>query len=140
LLILRPSGSGSKSWLSEPKQYKIDLLDEALKHKQLVILNLSKRSIVSIFHKDKKRISAGNFQAYGRIEGLALHRMVATYGEQNKMIYNTALRLNQANRLLLYILYNANPHTNDGRAVGVFRTSVDLGEAKLQTSTPVSRY
>ena len=124
VVLLRPTGKGDKRWVSEPKQYKIDLLDDELNNKRLAILNLSRRPVKSIFHKDKKMIPAGGFQAYECIEGLELHRMVAAYGREDKIIYNTALRLNKSNRLLFYVLYDANPNTNDGRTVGLFRTSM----------------
>ncbi len=124
VVLLRPTGKGDKRWVSEPKQYKIDLLDDELNNKRLAILNLSRRPVKSIFHKDKKMIPAGGFQAYECIEGLELHRMAAAYGREDKIIYNTALRLNKSNRLLFYVLYDANPNTNDGRTVGLFRTSM----------------
>ncbi|MGJ8655447.1 MAG: hypothetical protein ACSHX6_03275 [Akkermansiaceae bacterium] len=125
VILLRPTGTGFKRWVSEPTQHKINLFADSLKNKKLAILNLSRRPIKSIFHDDKKMITSGGFQAYESIEGLELHRMAAAYGQEDKIIYNTALRLNKSNRLLFYVLYDANPNTNDGRTVGLFRTSVE---------------
>jgi hypothetical protein len=136
VVLLRPTGKGDKRWLSEPKQYKIDLLDDELNNKRLAILNLSRRPVKSIFHKDKKMIPAGGFKSYESIEGLELHRMAAAYGREDKIIYNTALRLNKSNRLLFYVLYDANPNTNDGRTVGLFRTSMDPEEEKKEKEEP----
>lgn len=125
LVLLRPSGKGDKRWVPEPYKSIIDLQGSALRNKKLAILNLSRRAVKSIFHDDKKMIPAGGFQAYDSIEGLELHRMAAAYGREDRIIFNTALRLNKSNRLLFYVLYDANPNTNDGRTVGLFRTSVE---------------
>jgi hypothetical protein len=125
-------GKSYKRWVPEPRQFKIDLLDAELKTKRLAILNLSRRPVKSIFHKDHKMIPSGGFQSYESIEGLELHRIAAAYGQENRIIYNTALRLNKSNRLLFYVLYDSNPYTNDGRTVGLFRTSMDPEEAKKE--------
>ena len=130
VILLRPTGKGDKRWVSEPKQFKIDLLGDKLKNKRLAILNLSRKPVKSIYHDKKKMIPSGGFQAYESIEGLELHRIAAAYGRENKIIYNTALRLNKSKRLLFYVLYDANPNTNDGRTVGLFRTSMDPEEEK----------
>jgi hypothetical protein len=144
LVLLRPSGKGDNRWVSEPRKYKIDLLDEKLKNKRLAILNLSRRPVKSIFHKDKKMIPAGGFHSYESIQGLELHRIAAAYGREDRIIYNTGLRLNKSNHLLFYVLYDANPNTNDGRTVGLFRTSMDSEKAgkaeqeKEKQATPPS--
>lgn len=130
VVLLRPTGKGYKRWVPEPNQSKIDLLSDELNNKKLAILNLSRRPVKSIFHHDKKMVPAGGFQTYESIEGLELHRIAAAYGQENRIIYNTGLRLNKSNRLLFYVLYDANPNTNDGRTVGLFRTSMDPEEEK----------
>lgn len=132
VVLLRPSGLGSKRWLLEPKLYKINLFDEGLTKKKLTILNLSRRPIKSVFHQDKKLIEPGGFQSYESIEGLELHRIAAAYGQEDRIIYNTALRLNRSNRMLFYVLYDANPNTNDGRTVGLFRTGMNPEEIKKE--------
>ncbi len=133
LVLLRPSGTGDNRWVPEPRQFKINLLDDELKTKKLAILNLSRRPVKSIFHKDLKMIPSGKFQSYDNIEGLELHRIAAAYGQEDKVIYNTALRLDKSSRLLFYVLYDSNPDTNDGRFVGLFRTSMDPEEALKET-------
>jgi hypothetical protein len=129
LVLLRPTGTGDNRWVPEPRQHKVNLLDDTLKTKRLAILNLSRRPVKSIFHKEQEMIPSGGFQSYESIEGLELHRIAAAYGQENKIIFNTALRLNNSDRLLFYVLYDSNPNTNDGRTVGLFRTSMDPEEA-----------
>jgi len=130
--LLRPTGKGDKRWVSEPKLRFIDLLDEKLKEKKLVILNLSHQPVKTIFHDDKTLIKAGGYQTYETVKGIELHKMAAAYGKDNKIIYNTALRLNRGDRILLYVLYDANPYTNDGRHVGIFRTAVEPEEIQKE--------
>ena len=126
LVLLRPTGKGDKRWLSEPIQYKIDLLGATLVDKQLAIINLSRRTIKSMVHGDQKMIVAGGLLTYEGIDGLELHRVSAVYGREERVIYHTAIRLNkEVNRLLIYVLYDANPNTNDGRTVGLFKTSME---------------
>ncbi len=140
LLLLRPAGAGEKRWAAKPVPVQIDLLDNSLKTKKLAILNLSRRPIKSIFHKEKQMIPSGGIQTYESIDGLELHRIAAAYGQENKIIFNTALRLSSDSRLLLYVLYDSNPNTNDGRTVGLFRTSMELetelNEDKKKSPTP----
>jgi len=131
IILLRPSGKGGQRWVSAPFQYRINLLNEALANKRLVVMNLSRRSITSIVHEDKKVITAGGFLAYEAIDGLKLHRVSAFYGREKKVIYHTAVKLNkEATHLLLYVFYDANPNTNDGRTVGLFKASVDRSSEK----------
>ncbi len=130
VVLLRPTGKGGKCWVPEPMQFKINLLGDQLANKRLAIINLSRKPVKTVFHKEKKLIPSGGFVSYESIEGLELHRIAAAYGPEDKIIYNTALRLNKSKRLLFYVLYDSNPNTNDGRTVGLFRTSVDPEEEK----------
>ena len=126
IIILRPEGVGDRRWLKEPLKYEINLISEPFKNKKVAILNLSRRAIKSVFHEDRQVLEAGGFQTYESIKELGLHRIAAAYGKENKVIYNTAMRLNKNNQLIIFVLYDANPNTNDGRTVGVLRFSVDI--------------
>ncbi len=135
LVLLRPTGTGDNRWVPEPKLFKINLLSDELKTKKLAILNLSRRPVKSIFHKEQQTVPSGGFQSYESIEGLELHRIAAAYGQEDNIIFNTALRLDNSSRLLFYVLYDSNPNTNDGRTVGLFRTSMDYEEPKQDDAT-----
>ncbi len=124
LLILRAGGRGDERWLEEPRKSMLDLGGGDLLKKKFGVWNLSKRSIKSIYHEDSVMMKPGSFMSYDALAGVHLHRVSAAYAKSKKRIYTTAYKFHRRRDLLLHLLYDANPHTNDRRTVGLFTMSV----------------
>ncbi len=124
LIILLPSSPSPHRWKSEPKQKVVGLTSSAFTNKRLTLMNFSRRTIKSKYHEAQTLISSGERVFYSEDSKLDLHRISAHYGRENKVIIDTALKLNQSDLLTLYIFYDANPNTNDGRSVDLLRVRI----------------
>ena len=124
LIILLPSSPSPNRWKSEPKQKVVRLTSSAFTNKSLALINFSRRTIKSKYHETQTLISSGEKVVYSKPSKLNFHRASAHYGRENKVIINTAIKLNQSDLLTLYIFYDANPNTNDGRSVGLLRVRI----------------
>ena len=63
---------------------------------------------------------------YSILSDRSLHHVSAHYGREDKTIFNSAVRLNKIGSTKLFIFYDANPNTNDGRTVGLVRLRINI--------------
>jgi hypothetical protein len=88
------------------------------------------------FQDTVESVAPDKIITYRQEEVGQLYRLAARYGNERKIIYNTAVRLNQDGHIQLFVLYDGSPATNAGREVGVFRMVIP---AKEQEAVPEGR-
>ena len=100
-------------------------LDSAqLQGKQFILLNLSKFTVLHAFDDHVVSVAPKKLISYEQAKSGQVYRIAARYGAHKKVIYNTAVRSNAGGHVQLHVLYDANPKTNGGRSVGVFRMMI----------------
>lgn len=124
VFFLTPSTTGPTPWEKKPDVRTILINSKSMAGKQFILKNLSKFTILHAFEDSVVSVEPMKTISYTRPKSGQLYRLAARYGTQKKIIYNTAVRLNDKGNIQLYVLYNANPRTNSGRSVGVFRTII----------------
>lgn len=124
VFFLTASTTGPTPWAKPPRVRTISLNSESLKGKQFVLKNLSRFTVLHAFADSVVSVAPMKVISYKRAKTGQLYRLAAQYGTQKKVIYNTAVRLNDEGHIQLFALYDANPKTNSGRSVGVFRTMI----------------
>lgn len=135
VFFLLTSTKGPTPWAKPPLVRKITLEASGTKGKQFILKNLSRFNVLHAFEKSVVSVAPMKTISYKRAKTGQLYRLAAQYGTQKKVIYNTAVRLNGDGHIQLYALYDANPRTNSGRSVGVFRTMIPA-RAKVPPSAP----
>jgi len=126
LILLSPSSLSPSRWNSEPKQFKIDLTNSVFQSKGLAFINLSKRSIRSKYHMKEVLLRSGQWYVHSVTSDRLLHQVSAHYGREDKTVFSSAVKLNKTKSINLFIFYDANPNTNDGRTVGLIRLRVNI--------------
>lgn len=126
VFFLTPSAEGDKPWVSPPRVWVIPLDAGKFQGKQFILQNLSRTEVLHAFGDKVTKVPSRKIISYKRAEAGTLYRLAARYGKQKKIIYNMAVRLDGEGSIHLYALYDANPKTNAGRAVGVFSTKIPV--------------
>ena len=138
IFFLSPATTGPKPWATPPRIRMITLNSESMQGKQFILKNLSRFTVLHAFEDSVVSVAPMKTISYKRAKPGQLYRLAARYGTQKKIIYNTAVRLNGDGHIQLYALYDANPKTNSGRSVGVFRTMIPAPvKPKAIQSSPV---
>jgi len=91
-----------------------------------VNLILSKRSIRSKYHMKEVLLRSGQWYVHSVTSDRLLHQVSAHYGREDKTVFSSAVKLNKTKSINLFIFYDANPNTNDGRTVGLIRLRVNI--------------
>lgn len=129
VIFLTPSASGGRVWIDPPRVWRIELDQGDLQGKQFMLQNLSRTRVLHAFDKTITEVRPEKIISYQRAGAGMIYRLAARYGSQKKIIYNMAVRLDAEGNRHLYALYDANPQTNAGRSVGVFKTVIPVRQA-----------
>ena len=124
VFFLLTSTKGPTPWKETPIVRTIAVSSESLKGKQFILKNLSRFTVLHAFEDSVVSVAPTKVVSYKRANTGQLYRLAAQYGTRKKILYNTAVRLNGEGHIHLFALYDANPRTNSGRSVGVFRTMI----------------
>lgn len=124
VVFLTASSSGPRPWMQPPWVNIISLTSKNLLGKQLILKNLSRFTVLHAFGGEVASVAPMKTISYKRAHAGELYRIAAQYGRRQKIIYNTAVRLDGRGHTHIFALYNANPGTNSGRSVGVFRAII----------------
>ncbi len=123
IVLTQPFSESNKGdlWRKNPKLTIIDRESVGLRDKQFAIKNLSQVNVLHAFDNEVAVVRRGKLIGYERNKNGVLYHLAASYGAQRKIIYNLAVHMRTDKALHLYILYDADPITNAGRSVAVFR-------------------
>ncbi len=122
--FLLASGKGAKPWNAPPKVRSIALDAGSFSDKYFILKNLSRHDVLHAFDQSVVSVAPMKTISYKNPKTGQLYRLAARYGSKKKIIYNTAVRFRREGDIQLFALYDANPRTNFGRSVGVFRTII----------------
>jgi hypothetical protein len=136
VVFLTPSSQGPQRWNSVPLVRSISLGSKRMQGKQLILKNLSRFTVLHAFEDSVTSVPPMQTISYKRAHRGELYRLAAQYGTRKKIIYNTAVRLDGHGNIHLFALYDANPKTNAGRSVGVFRTMIPAAKTGEESQTP----
>ena len=117
ICFLLPQGDWSKS----PNCKIWDLGEASIKGKQFVFINLSQKKVLQAFDGVVTEIGSMKNVAYKRGKSDKLFRLAARDRTSNELIFNTAVKGCTRNRANWFVFYDANPLTEAGRTIGVFR-------------------
>jgi hypothetical protein len=126
IFFLMPSKFGSTPWKESPTLENADLID-----KNFILVNFSSYTVQHAFEQKVESVAPEKIITYRQEEVGQLYRLAARYGKEQKIIYNTAVRLNQEGHIQLFVLYDGSPATNAGREVGVFRMVIPAREVEI---------
>lgn len=124
IFCLTPKKLGPTPWDDTPRIRALHLESKDLTDKQFILANYSTHAVQHAFETSIEVIKPDEVLTYQRDEIGEIYRLAARYGTEQKIIYNTAVRLNEEGHAQLFVLYDANPATNAGRDVGVFRMMI----------------
>lgn len=136
VVFLTASSHGPHRWNSTPWVRSISLGSKRLQGKQLILKNLSRFTVLHAFEDLVISVPPLQTISYKRAHTGELYRLAAQYGTRKKIIYNTAVRLDGHGNIHLFALYDANPQTNAGRSVGVFRTMIPAAKSGEGSKIP----
>lgn len=131
IFFLMPSKFGSTPWKESPKIRVLTLENADLKDKNFILVNFSSHTVQHAFEQKVEFVAPEKIITYRQEEVGQLYRLAARYGKEQKIIYNTAVRLNQEGHIQLFVLYDGSPATNAGRDVGVFRMVIPAREVAI---------
>jgi len=131
IFFLTPKSLGPKPWEDFPAVRSLGLENAELADKQFILANFSKHSVQHAFEDSIEVVRPNQILSYQRDQVGQIYRLAARYGREQKIIYNTAVRLNEEGHAQLFVLYDANPETNAGRDVGVFRMMIPARESEM---------
>ena len=124
IFFLTPAVKGSIPWATAPRVSMISLHQANVRGKHFILKNLSRFTVLHAFNDSVVSVEPSEMISYERHKASQLYRLAARYGSHKKVIYNTAVRLHDDGHIHLYVMYDANPKTNLGRSVGVFRMMI----------------
>lgn len=128
IFLLMPGKYDSTPWKESPKIKVLTLENTDLIDKNFILANFSTHTVQHAFQDNVESVAPGKIITYRQEEVGQLYRLAARYGKEQKIIYNTAIRLNQEGHIQLFVLYDGSPATNAGRDVGVFRMMIPARE------------
>lgn len=131
IFFLMPSKFGSTPWKESPKIRVLTLENADLIDKNFILINFSKHTVQHALDQKVESVAPEKIITYRQEEVGQLYRLAARYGKEQKIIYNTAVRLNQEGHIQLFVLYDGSPATNAGRDVGVFRMVIPAREVAI---------
>jgi hypothetical protein len=126
IFFLLPGSGGEKPWEKTPAFKVVNLGDVTYTDKRFVMANFSRHTVQHAFEQNVETVEPNQLIGYQHDQVGQIYRLAARYGIERKIIYNTAVRLSQEGHTQLFVLYNANPATNAGRNVGVFKMVVPM--------------
>jgi len=121
IYFLIPSSQGSDLWEESPVVEVFDLEGESIDGKKFVFKNLSRIKVSYDFNGMVRELPPMDSVSYARPEIGKFCRLAARCEVDGKIIFNTAVRLDKTKNKHLFVFYDANPKTNSGRSVGVFK-------------------
>jgi hypothetical protein len=128
VFLLMPGKNDSTPWKETPKIKVLTLENSDLIDKNFILANFSSHTVQHAFQDTVESVAPDKIITYRQEEVGQLYRLAARYGKERKIIYNTAVRLNQDGHIQLFVLYDGSPATNAGREVGVFRMVIPARE------------
>jgi|694.fasta_scaffold36836_1 hypothetical protein len=131
IFFLMPSKLDSTPWKESPKIRVLTLENSDLKDKNFILANFSSHTVQHAFEQKVESVAPEKIITYRQDEVGQLYKLAARYGKEKKIIYNTAVRLNQEGHIQLFVLYDGSPATNAGREVGVFRMVIPAREVEI---------
>jgi len=130
VFFLLPSKFNATPWADAPRLKVLTLENSNLIDKQFILANFSQHTVQHAFDDTVEVVAPDRILAYQRDKVGEIYRLAAVYGNERKIIYNTAVRLSQEGHIQLFALYDANPATNAGRDVGAFRMTIPVRETE----------
>jgi hypothetical protein len=139
LIFLFPNGKGKRPWKKSPKVKVLHVSSKLLKNKNVLLQNYSSKNVTFILGDKKLNTLKPAQKKSLKLSGTKeYHRLAAIESSKKKeYLVNTSIRASQK-ALTVIVFYDANPKTNAGRSVGVFRTTVNkLGAEVLNKVSKV---
>lgn len=125
IVFLSPRGSGSRPWRKEPKISALNIRSQALRNKNVLVRNFSSKSVaVKLAGGEPSVLKAGQRKSFNVVVPKGKFTQVAAIiASSRKPLINTVIRVPKRS-LTVMAFYDADPITNGGKNVGVFRTTV----------------
>lgn len=135
VVFLTPSSRGLKRWRSSPIVKAISVNAFERSAGRIMLKNLSNTTVLHAFGKTVSMVAPQETIVHRQGEAGVSYRLAASYGRQKKMIYDTAMRFDVYRGVHLFVLYDADPKTNAGRKVGLFRMTVECADTPANESS-----
>jgi hypothetical protein len=135
IFLLMPGKYNSSPWKESPKIRALTLENSDLIDKNFILANFSSYTVQHAFQDEVESVAPEKIITYRQEEVGQLYRLAARYGKEQKIIYNTAVRLAQDGHIQLFVLYDGSPATNAGREVAVFRMVIPAREHEVVSET-----
>ncbi|BDS05983.1 hypothetical protein NT6N_10230 [Oceaniferula spumae] len=124
ILFLTPDGTGSRPWMKTPKISTLNIRSEALRDKNIIVRNFSSKAVtVKIASGEPEVLNGGQRKSFNVEQKGSFTQIAAMIATSRQPLINTVVRL-PAKTLTVLAFYDADPVTNGGKSVGVFRTTV----------------
>lgn len=131
IFLLMHSKNNSTPWKESPRIKMLTLENSDLVDKNFILANFSSHTVQHAFQDKAETVAPEKIITYRQEEVGQLYRLAARYGKEQKIIYNTAVRLAQDGHIQLFVLYDGSPATNAGREVAVFRMVIPAREREV---------
>lgn len=135
MVFLLPSGKGKRPWLKEPKVSELHLHSKGLRGKNLLFRNYASQTVAIAMGEGKPIILRTGQRRSRKLDRDAGYQRVSavTGGKNKESLLNTTVRVSEGD-LTVIVFYDANPETNAGKAVGVFRVAVKKQPVEVTNS------
>lgn len=137
LVFLSRQEHGTTQWLKKPEVCVINMSTKQRVSKNMLICNFSNQSVsYRINQKIRNTLKPGKNTNLILPKGRRYHQIKASVTGAPSNLFDTSMRLTK-HTITVLVFYNANPRTNAGKSVGVFKTTVDrIRESTLHLPPP----
>jgi len=124
IIFLTPGDTGTRPWRKDPRISALNIRSQALLDKNFIVRNFSSKAVaLKLAGGEAEVINAGERKIYNVEQQGKYTQVAAIIASSRKPLINTVVRVPKKT-LTVLAFYDADPVTNGGKSVGVFRTTV----------------
>jgi hypothetical protein len=140
IVFLTPSTGGKTYWKSDPKVTVLNLCSPDLIDKTLLLKNFSAEPVAFVVDESQPEIlNPGQTNSFAVARKIAFHQVTAIKLKDRVRVIDTSVSI-PFNTMSVFAFFDADPLTNGGKNVGVFRSTCSkLPQEVLKQAMPTQK-
>jgi hypothetical protein len=123
IVFLTPSSEGKTRWKSDPKVTVLNLCSPALMDKTLLLKNFSAEPVAFVIDDSQpETLNPGQSSSFAVARKIAFHQVTAIKLKDRVRVIDTSVSI-PGDSMSVFAFFDADPLTNGGKNVGVFRST-----------------
>jgi|GEM_PF-2647421 len=134
IVFLTPSIEGKTRWKSDPKVTVLNLRSPALIDKTLLLKNFSAEPVAFVIDDSQpETLNPGQTSSFAVARKIAFHQVTAIKLKDRVRVIDTSVSI-PGDSMSVFAFFDADPLTNGGKNVGVFRSTYSKLPAEILRS------